>query len=187
MSPAIPAIPAGGPVDRPRAPLAGGEAATLLGFLEHHRATLRWKVGGLSTEQLRAAPLPSSLTLVGLLKHLAYVEDWWSGVVLSGRGQAPPFDTAPWDDDPDWELTSARADDPADVLALWESRVAAARDDVDAALAREGLDTPSAIAHPRTGERASLRWILVHLIEEYARHNGHADLLREAIDGTTGC
>lgn len=118
------------------------------------------------------------------MKHLAYVEDWWCGVVLHGAEPTEPWASAPWDDDPDGDWHSAVDDDPADVRTLWESAVA--RSDALMAAAPDGLDTVAARPDRRTGEPVSLRWIVVHLVEEYARHNGHADLLREAVDGTVG-
>jgi uncharacterized damage-inducible protein DinB len=185
-------------VDPPAAPLAPGprrvepplradEAATLRAFLDHHRDTLRWKTGGLTAAQLRTPLPPSTLTLGGLLKHLAYVEDHWTSVVLRGAARRPPFDTAPWDDDPDWEWHSAADDEPTTLRALLDDAVAASDRALDAALAGpDGLDTLSAREDRHGGGRFSVRWILVHLVEEYARHNGHADLLREALDGLVG-
>lgn len=172
-------------------PLRADEAATLRAFLDHHRDTLRWKTAGLTAAQLRAPLPPSTMTLGGLLKHLAYVEDHWTGVVLRGAPRRPPFDTAPWDDDPDWEWHSAADDEPAALRALLDAAVAASDRALDAALTGpDGLDTLSVRenhhGHHGQGGRFSLRWILVHLVEEYARHNGHADLLRESVDGLVG-
>lgn len=168
---------------RTEKPFAADERATLLAFLDHHRDTLRWKTAGLDAAGLGTALPPSDLTLGALLKHLAYVEDWWFGVNLAGRTAMPPFDVAPWRDDPDWELHSAADDSPEELRDLWERSVAASRETV-AAVA--DLDAVAVRRHPRTGESPTLRWILVHMIEEYARHNGHADLIRQSVDGSVG-
>jgi uncharacterized damage-inducible protein DinB len=184
VPPSADAVP---PPARVDPPLRADEATTLRAFLDFHRQTLRRKAAGLTAAQLRARLAPSTMTLGGLLKHLAYVEDHWTGVVLRGTGRRPPFDAAPWADDPDWEWHSAAGDDPAALWALWDAAVAASDAALDAALAGpEGLDTLSAGEDRHGGGRFSLRWILVHLVEEYARHNGHADLLREAVDGVVG-
>jgi len=170
---------------RPEPPLAGPETATLLGFLEYQRATLAWKCGGLDQAGLQATVGASSMTLGGLLKHLAYVEDYWFSQRLHGRDRRPPWDTVDWKADPDWEWHSAAEDTPERLFSLWQDAVARSRSLVAEALADEGLDGPARPAW-NDGRAPSLRWILVHMIEEYARHNGHADLLRESIDGLTG-
>ena len=170
---------------RPEPSPHGTEVETLLGFLDFHRATLAWKCSGLDAAGLSATLAPSTMTLGGLLKHLALVEDDWFSVVFFDREAMPPFDTADWDADRDWEWHSAVDDSPAELFALWEAAVAGSRDRVAEALARGGLDQLAARSWS-DGRRPSLRWILVHMIEEYARHNGHADLLRESIDGSTG-
>ena len=162
------------------------EATTLLGFLDFHRRTLLVKVDGLDAEQLRRTLPPSTLTLGGLMKHLAMVEDNWFGVVWHDQPFVEPWASTDWEADRDWELTSAADDSPEELRALWDAAVARADRTIAEALARGGLDQVSRRSHHRTGEPVSLRWILVHMIEEYARHNGHADLLRESIDGATG-
>ena len=165
--------------------LTGDELTILTQYLDYHRATLVRKASGLSWEQL-ATRIPSSdLTLAALVKHAALNEDHWFGVVLLGRPQSEPWASVPWDDDPDWEFHTALDDDPADLLALYEQTCARSRAHVAEAAAAGGLDALSA-PHPRRDERFSLRWILLHMVEETARHNGHADMLREAADGTTG-
>lgn len=166
---------------RPEPPLDGDEAATVLGFLEFHRATLAWKVDGLGPQGLAATVGRSTMTLGGMLKHLAYVEDWWCGRVLHGLAASPPWDGVDWRADPDWDWRSAADDSPEQLLDLWRSTVDRSRTQVAEALA-DGLERPSVRPWP-DGRRPSLRWVLVHLVEEYARHNGHADLLREAYDG----
>jgi len=166
-------------------PPAGDEAATLRGFLDYHRDTLRLKTEGLDQDQLNRTLAPSTMTLAGLLKHLAVVESSWFAEYVAGQEMMPPFDTAPWDDDRDWEWHSAPDDSPEELRRLLDDAVARSDEITDAALARDGLDTLTVKAD-RSGEHFSLRWILTHMLEEYARHNGHADLLRESIDGVTG-
>jgi uncharacterized damage-inducible protein DinB len=170
---------------RPEPPPAGDEAATLLGFLEFQRATLAWKCGGLDAAGLQAKVGASSMTLGGLLKHLAYVEDLWFSRSLHGRDPAPPWDTVDWEADRDWDWHSAAQDTPEQLTALWREAVARSRALVKEALADGGLDQLARRTWP-DGRAPSLRWILCHMIEEYARHNGHADLLRESVDGLVG-
>lgn len=169
---------------RPHPPGMVDEVATLRGFLEHHRATLAWKCGGVPAEGLRATTAASTMTLGGLLKHLAGVEDHWFQHVLHGVTELEPWTSVDWDADRDWDWHSAADDTPEELFALWEAACERSRAAVDEALRHDGLDQEAANAAPEGGP--SLRWILVHMIEEYARHNGHADLLREAWDGETG-
>ncbi len=170
---------------RPEPPLAGDETATLLGFLDYQRATLAWKCGGLDESGLRARTAASTLTLGGLLKHMALVEDHWFSHWLHRAGAAAPWNAVDWKADPDWDFHSAAEDTPEELHALWRDSVNRSRTLIGEALADGGLDRPAARAF-RDGRAPSLRWIVVHMIEEYARHNGHADLLREAVDGQTG-
>jgi uncharacterized damage-inducible protein DinB len=125
------------------------------------------------------------MTLGGLLKHMALVEDNWFVRWLHARDMPAPWDTVDWDADRDWEWHSAADDPPSQLFTLWQDAVTRARRSVDAALSDGGLDQPATRSWP-DGRAPSLRWIVVHMIEEYARHNGHADLLRESIDGQTG-
>jgi hypothetical protein len=141
---------------RPEPPLDADEAETLVGFLEYQRATLAWKCSGLDAAGLRATVGPSSMTLGGLLKHLALVEDHWFSWWLLGRERYALWTAVDWDGDPDWEWRTAG-----------------------------GLGGLAERSWP-DGRAPNLRWILCHMIEEYARHNGHADLLRESVDGLTG-
>ena len=173
------------PQGRPEPPDRGDETATLLGFLDFQRATLAWKTRGLDAEGLRSPTAASTLTLGGLLKHLAFVEDHWFSYWLHGRERCAPWNAIDWKADPDWELRSAINDTPEQLHAIWQDAVERSRRDVSAALATGGLDQP-ARRTDAGGRSPSLRWILSHMLEEYARHNGHADLLREAIDGETG-
>jgi uncharacterized damage-inducible protein DinB len=170
---------------RPEPPVAADETATLLGFLEYQRATLAWKCAGLDATGLRATVGASSMTLGGLLKHMAYVESHWFSQSLHGRERQPPWDTVDWKADPDWEWHSAADDTPEQLRALWEDAVSGSRSLVTEAQADGGLERLARRTWP-DGTAPSLRWILVHMIEEYARHNGHADLLRESVDGLTG-
>jgi uncharacterized damage-inducible protein DinB len=170
---------------RPEPPAAGDETATLLGFLEFQRATLAWKCGGLDAAGLQAKVGASSMTLGGLLKHMALIEDGWFSRALYDRDRQPPWDAVDWTADPDWEWRTAAEDPPERLWALWRDAVARSRALVGEALAAGGLDQLARRTWP-DGTAPSLRWILVHMIEEYARHNGHADLLRESVDGSTG-
>lgn len=170
---------------RPEPPPAGDEAATLLGFLDYQRATFAWKCAGLDAAGLRATVGGSSMTLGGMLKHLAYVEESWFSRSLHGSDRQPPWNAVDWAADPDWEWHSAAADTPEQLVALWERAVARSRHLVAEARADGGLDRLARQAWS-DGRAPSLRWILVHMIEEYARHNGHADLIRESVDGSTG-
>ena len=174
---------------RSEPPRHGTEAATLLGFLDYQRATLHLKCRGLSDEQLRIARPPSLITLAGLLKHMACVEDSWFTEVVGEQQLPEPWASVDFESDPDWTFRSAAADSGAALRALWADRVSRSR-----LIVREQLsDNPEAAlnqSHPvlywGDQERVSLRWVLTHMIEEYARHNGHADLIRESIDGQTG-
>lgn len=172
-------------VGRPEPPLTANELRTLLGFLDYQRATLEWKCQGLADDQLRRPLSPTSMTLAGLLSHLSYVEDYWFCVVVAEATPCEPWASTDWasDDDADWHRADAL---PGDQLRVeWSRAVETSRD----ILASE-LDGPGALdrVHPAWGGRGqvSVRWVLTHMIEEYARHNGHADLLREAVDGQTG-
>ncbi|MER8223120.1 DinB family protein [Streptomyces sp. NPDC094143] len=156
------------------------ERTMLEGWLEFHRQTLAWKCEGLSDEQLRTASAPpSELSLLGLVRHMADVERSWFRRVLANE-DAPPLYFS--DDDLDGEFHLTEADTWAEAHTTWQGEIEAAR----ANAARFTLDDISEGKHRRTGERFNLRWIYTHMIEEYARHNGHADLLRERIDGATG-
>jgi uncharacterized damage-inducible protein DinB len=167
-------------------PLQGTEVETLRGFLDYHRDTLRRKTEGLTNDQLSATHPPSTMTLGGLLKHLALVEDWWFSVALLDNEAVEPWKSVDWDADGDWEWHSAFEDSPEELRRLFDDAVAASDRNLERMLAEGGLDTLAARPQRSTGERVSLRWILTHMVEEYARHNGHADLIRESIDGVTG-
>ena len=158
----------------PAKALAEDERSVLVGYLEYHRAVFVRKAEGISDDDARrAACPPSALSLLGMVRHLADVERWWFRRVHAGEDLPDLFsDDAEWDVPADATL--------ADALAVWQEEVAAARSVVD----RSSLDDRHAF--DPGGGGGSLRRLLVHMIEEYARHCGHADLLREAIDGVTG-
>jgi uncharacterized damage-inducible protein DinB len=161
--------------NRPEPPLLAGEAETLAGFLDFHRATLLWKLEGLDDEQLRRAMVPSGTSLLGLVKHLAYVERWWFQQVWAGQEV-----TYPWtDEDPDADWRVEPTETTAEILALYNGESDRSREIVAAASSLDEI-----AKHPR--RERNRRWILVHMIEETARHNGHADILREQLDGTVG-
>ena len=166
-------------------PIAGDETATLLGSLERQRATFAWKCGGLDAAGLRATVGVSSITLGGLLKHLAVVEDLTFAEKLLGQAPPPPWDLKNWEGDPDWEWHSAADDSPEELMALWQEAVARSRSVVADALANGDMGQLGRFT-TSTGESPSLRRILIDLIEEYARHVGHADLIRESVDGLVG-
>ena len=172
--------------DRPwEPPVAGTETEHLVGALDRLRTTFRWKAGGLDASGLQTRIGASSLTLGGLLKHLALVEDHLFTTKLRGEPPGEPWETTYRDDVPDWEFDSAADDSPDQLYALWDGAVERSRARLDAALADGGLDQLVHAAWP-DGRHASLRRLVCDLIEEYGRHTGHADLLREAVDGLVG-
>ena len=170
---------------RPEPPVNADETDTLLGFLDFQRATFAWKCLGVDAAGMRATVGVSTMTLGGLLKHMALVEEVWFWRFLHDGDRLPPWDTVDWDQDPDWEWESAADNTPAELEAIWRSAVENSRQLVATALERGGLDQLAPRTWPN-GDAPSLRWILVHMIEEYARHNGHADLIRETVDGIVG-
>ncbi|MEU1179926.1 DinB family protein [Streptomyces sp. NPDC005820] len=164
--------------DRPALPGAGGERETLSAVLDWHRATLALKCAGLSPEQLneRAIP-PSTMSLHGLVRHLAGVERWWFRIQFAGE-DIPLLHYS--DDDPDQDFDDLDGD-VAEDFALWRAECDRSRQITAAAASLDAT-----VVRRSTGEPFSLRRIMIDLIAEYARHNGHADLLRERLDGTTG-
>jgi Protein of unknown function (DUF664) len=166
-------------------PLAGSELDHLVGALDRLRMTFRWKAGDLDSAGLQTQVGASSLTLGGLLKHLAANEDYAFTTKLSGEALGAPWDAAGWDGSNDWEFTSSAQDTPDELYALWDGAVERSRTKLGAALSRGGLDQLVHVSWP-DGRHASLRRLLCDLIEEYGRHTGHADLLREAVDGLVG-
>ena len=169
--------------DRPDLrPDTGDERAQLLGFLAAQRETLRRKCAGLDAEGLAATHPPSALTLGGLLHHAALNEDWWFTVRVAGGDVPEPWRDLDFDADPDAEMTAAADLTPAQLLARYDEACARS----DAVLA--GIDDLGRRAHSRNGpgEPGTVRWVVLHMIEETARHAGHGDLIREAVDGSTG-
>jgi uncharacterized damage-inducible protein DinB len=164
-------------VERTSPPLAAQERAMLDAWLDFHRDTLALKCDGLTGGQLRRRAVPpSGLSLLGLVRHMAEVERQWFTMVLGG--EQIPFHYIT-DDNPDGEFDDVDGADVAEAFATWRSECADARERAGAAPSLE-------VAVIQDGREFSLRWIMIHMIEEYARHNGHADLLRERIDGTVG-
>jgi Protein of unknown function (DUF664) len=166
-------------------PFAGTELEHLVGALGRLRTTFRWKADDLDRAGLQFRVGVSSLTLGGLLKHLAVGEDSIFTTKLGGEPLGAPWNTADWDDEYEWPFTSAANDTPEQLYALWDGAVERSRARLDAALANGGLDQLVHVTGP-DGRHASLRRLLCDLIEEYGRHTGHADLLREAVDGLVG-
>ncbi|MEU6811370.1 DinB family protein [Streptomyces sp. NPDC046831] len=164
-----------------REPALDADERTMLeGWLDYHRQTLAWKCEDLTDEQLRTASVePSELTLMGLVRHMAEVERGWFRTVLAGEDAGPIYCT---EEDRDGDFHPTGEDTWAEAYATWQAEIDAARRNA----ARFALDDLSKGRSRSTDEPFSLRWIYTHMIEEYARHNGHADLLRERIDGATG-
>ena len=166
-------------------PLAGTEAEHLAGALDGLRTTFRWKADGLDAAGLQVRIGASSLTLGGLLKHLAVVEDYTFRTKLSGEPLGPAWEDADWSGGYEWPFTSAADDTPEELYARWDDAVERSRTRFEAALADGGLDQLVHVSGP-DGRHPSLRRLVCDLIEEYGRHTGHADLLREAVDGLVG-
>jgi uncharacterized damage-inducible protein DinB len=159
--------------------LVASERQTLVEFLEYYRTVLLRKAAGLDRAQLAVSVGASSLTIGGLIKHMAFVEHGWFRECWLGEGLIAPWSAVDWSATPDWELESAAHDSPDELARLYLDSIERSR----AAIA----DAHDLSATVRYRDREwSLRWILVHMIEEYARHCGHADLIREAVDGQTG-
>jgi len=167
----------------PEPPFVGTESDTLAGSLERQRATFLWKCADLDRAGLQATIGASTMTLGGLLKHLAYMEDINFTGELAGRDLPPPWDSVDWVADQGWEWRSAAQDTPEQLTALWAAAVDRSRRAVSDALAKAG---PGGLYRDANGKEISVRRLLVDMIEEYARHTGHADLIREAVDGRVG-
>jgi len=156
-------------------PHTAPETETLRGFLDEHRALLLWKLDGLSKEQATERTVQSDTTLLGVVKHLAWVERWWFCDFIGGRSIDYPWS----DEDPDADFRIEADETVESIRELYASAVAEANEVIDGA---ESLDVTGTV---RGGER-SLRWVLVHMIEETARHLGQMDIVRELVDGETG-
>jgi uncharacterized damage-inducible protein DinB len=166
-------------IERPLPPLNADERTTLESWLEFHRATLAMKCAGLDDERAAAASVPpSGFTLTGLVQHMAEVERNWFRRVLAGEQAPPIYDPRADPDGPDGGFELAAGASLAAALATWRAEADRARENC---AGRALSDTGRFM-----GQDVSLRWIYVHMIEEYARHNGHADLVRERVDGATG-
>ncbi|MFD3541058.1 DinB family protein [Streptomyces sp. NPDC058662] len=165
---------------RPEPSTTAGERDMLDGWLDYHRSTLAWKCSGLGDAQLRQTPLkPSELSLMGLVRHMAEVERYWFREIMLGEDLPELYCTR---EEPDGDFHFTDADTWAAAEQVWQTEVELARQ----AAAGRPLEQESDPAAHHRGETFSLRWVYTHMIEEYARHNGHADLLREHTDGSTG-
>lgn len=164
--------------ERPDVPMIAGEREMMRAFLDYHRATLAWKCDGLTDEQLRERSMPpSTLSLLGLVRHMAEVERTWFRKVINGEDI-----TLVWSPENDYQVaydpgTSTRAE----AFAAWQAEVEHSR-----RIEREAESLDVVAHNARWGEDVSLRMVMLHLMHEYARHNGHADFLREGVDGVTG-
>ncbi|MFF3380369.1 DinB family protein [Streptomyces sp. NPDC002680] len=160
--------------------LNADERTMLEGWLEYHRQTLAWKCEGLTDAQLRTASVePSELSLMGLVRHMAEVERSWFRRVLVSDDAGPIYYT---EEDRDGEFHLTEADSWQEAYDTWQAEIGIARRNA----ADFGLDDLTRGKSRHTGEPFNLRWLYTHMIEEYARHNGHADLIRERLDGATG-
>ena len=166
-------------------PLAGSESEHLLGALDRLRATFRWKVDGLDSAGMQATVGASSLTIGGLLRHLAFVEEHASTRRLTGQEIEGPWRTLEWDGSDDWEFGVFPDATPSELYSLWDDAVGRSRRRMQSALEGGGMDGLIELHWP-DGRHASLRRLVCDLIEEYGRHTGHTDLIREAIDGRVG-
>src|SRR5690554_4224080 len=167
----------------PEPPAVGSEVDTLHGSLERQRATFAYKCGELDADQLRVTVAASAITLGGLLKHLAYMEDLNFTRDLAGEELPSPWTRFDPDNRGEQVWRSAAEDSPAELYSLWQDAVSRSRTAIKRAVTEGG---PSATFEVQPGVKFSLRRLLVDLIEEYARHTGHADLIRESIDGRVG-
>jgi uncharacterized damage-inducible protein DinB len=158
---------------------------SLLSVLERNRRTFAWKTSGLDENGLRATTAASSMTLGGLVKHMALVEADWLAVKLAGREYGAPWDGVDFDADPDWEWRTGALGPPDEVLRVWRAAVDRSRELVTQVIEERGLDGPASFTWP-DGRTPTVRVMILDMIEEYARHTGHADILREAVDGRVG-
>ncbi|GGX04148.1 hypothetical protein GCM10010297_27540 [Streptomyces malachitofuscus] len=167
-------------IERTEPAVDADERTMLEGFLDYHRSTLARKCEGLTDEQLRTASVPpSELSLMGLVRHMSEVERSWFRRVLAGEDAGPLYYS---EADRDGDFHTTEADTWQEAHATWQAEMEAARRNA----AGFALDDPSRGRSRFSDDPPSLRWIYTHMIEEYARHNGHADLIRERLDGATG-
>jgi hypothetical protein len=165
-------------VERTEPPGIADERTSLRAYLDYHRDTLAWKCDGLTAEQLRRRPVPpSTMSLLGLVRHLTEVERSWFQRGVAGEDAAPLYYS---DADPDGDFDNIDTADVDEAFARWREACERSREIL--------AEVPSldATFTNRHGTTLSVRWLMLHMIEEYARHNGHADLFREIIDGATG-
>jgi len=165
-------------------PFNGDEASAVFGALDRQRTTFRSKCADLDAPGLAATTAASQLSLGGLLKHLALIEDFYFQVKILGGPMPPDWDGADWDTD-GWEFRSAADDAPSALYDRWDAAVGRSRAAVDEIVSRGGLDAPAAQTMP-DGSPVNIRRMVLDLVEEYGRHTGHADILREAVDGRAG-
>lgn len=163
--------------------LRGDEAEMLQFALDRVRRQFAWKTGGLEAEQLRRQHPPSTMTLAGLIKHMAFVEDGFAATAAE-QPLGPPWDAHDWVGNDEWGWESVLTDDPQELYGLWYASVERSRAAWAAMSADGGLDTMVADADPEWVKNR--RRILIDLLEEYLKHTGHADVLREAVDGLRG-
>jgi uncharacterized damage-inducible protein DinB len=166
---------------RTKTPIAVGEMDSLRAFLDFHRATLLWKLQGLSKEEATRPHVPSGTNLLGLVKHLTYVERYWFGVFFAGLDLPLPR----FDEDPDAEWRVGPDETVEQVVAAYRAETERSRELVVGA-SPDDRGRGKVVRRDGPASNFSLRWIMLHMIEETARHNGHADFLRELTDGTTG-
>ncbi|CAN5584125.1 DinB family protein [soil metagenome] len=164
-------------MERYGAPVAGAEKEVLTGFLDHYRATILAICEGLSDEDLRRPMVPSGTTLLGMIKHLAYVERGWFQETVAGKRVEFPFDL---DEDPEADLRVEQEETTQEILDLYRAESARSRQIIEAA----SLD--DLVKGEKRSADYNVRWVIVHMIEETARHAGHADIIREQLDGSTG-
>jgi uncharacterized damage-inducible protein DinB len=165
------------PYERTVVPFVEAERAALAAWLDSQRETILWKVDGLSDEQLRRVMVPSGLTLLGLVKHLTSVEHGWFVVNFAATGEAHLFESS---DDPDLDFHVQPNESTQDIIDRYKRACARSRE-----IYASATSLDQTFEHPRRGTM-DLRWMMIHMIEETARHAGHADIMREQIDGATG-
>jgi hypothetical protein len=161
---------------------SGSEFVLLGQYLDYQRETMLAKTEGLTKAQLAQSHPPSELSLAGLLYHLSLVEEDWFEARFAGRADREPWDGVDWDADPNWEFRTATGLEPAELQSRYRLACERSRQIVAEATSLDQLSVKAL----RNGSQFSLRWVLLHLIEETARHLGHADFLREAVDGNVG-
>jgi uncharacterized damage-inducible protein DinB len=170
---------------RPAPSAVPDESESLQSGLDQVRRDFAWKTGGLDEKGLRTTTAASSMTLGGLVKHMAWVEADWLAVSLAGRDYGPPWDTVGLGADPDWAWSTGASDPPDEIYAVWRTAVERSHRIVPEVIHARGLDGPASFTGP-DGHPPTVRSMILHMIVEYARHTGHADVLREAVDGRVG-